>query len=142
MGKVSFDNENLFRALICAPVAVFFALMAAEWVMSSGPIVLNVIFVVMALLFSLTTLAYLSHYTNERFEGKADPVCENTNLGKAITNVIFTVLFVSIAVNTVPSSAHIFFKALSVMFALYFSLSLLAYLAFFTNDYFAEQFEH
>ena len=76
MGKVKeedlVENENLFRALVCSPIAVLFVLLAGNSMMSSGFIVFKVLFVVMALIFSLTAMAYAAYYTNDCYASKAD----------------------------------------------------------------------
>lgn len=146
MGKAKSDvlieNENLFRALVCAPIAILFGVMAVNSVISPGIVLFKVIFVLMALYFSLSALAYAAYYTNERFEGKAEPVFENKNLSKALLCAPFAVLFVTFALNSITSSSSIFFSVLYVLIALYFTLSTLAYAAFYTNDYYAQAEAH
>lgn len=142
MGNVNselvIENEHLFRALICAPVGVFFAMLAQQWIVTSGAIVMNVIFVLMALFFILATLSYAAFYTNERFQGKAEPLFKNKNLSQFVIFTCLAVLFVPIAVNVLPSAAHMVFKVIFTLLALYSLLSALAYAAFYTNDCFAE----
>jgi len=76
MGKVQseslIENENLFRALVCSPIAVLFVMLAVNSMMSPGFVVFKVLYVVMALVFSLSALAYASYYTNEYQAAKAD----------------------------------------------------------------------
>ncbi|NMP32329.1 hypothetical protein HII17_12225 [Thalassotalea sp. M1531] len=135
---VVIENEHLFRSLICAPVAIFFALLAQQWITTSGAIVMSVIFVIIALIFMLSTLSYAAYYTNERFEGKAEPLFKNNNLSKFVVFTLLTALLVPVAVNVVPSEAHMVFKVIFTLSALYVVLSALAFAAFYTNDYFAE----
>ncbi|TKB44916.1 hypothetical protein [Thalassotalea mangrovi] len=128
------ENENLFRSLVCAPVAVLFVLLAANAIMTSSIVIFQVIFVLLAIYFTLSTLAYASFYTNERYQGEAKPFFKNRHLSKALTCFLLTIVFGSVAINTVTSSAHIVFKGVSIVLALYFTLSTLAFAAYFTND--------
>lgn len=66
--KVLIENENLFRALFSAPFGILFSFLAAELVMSSGLLLFKLLFVAVALYFSLTALAYAAYYTNERYK--------------------------------------------------------------------------
>lgn len=47
------ENENLFRALFCAPTAILLVLFADSFLMSSGIVLFKVIYVLMALSKSL-----------------------------------------------------------------------------------------
>ena len=75
MGKTSSDvkieNENLFRAIVCAPVGVFFFIMAVNSVMSPGLVLFKVIFVLMAMTFTLGSLGYAAFFTNDYFAEQA-----------------------------------------------------------------------
>ncbi len=59
------ENENLFRALFSAVGAVLFTVLAVNFVMSAGLLLFKVLFVLAALYFSLSTLAYAAYYTND-----------------------------------------------------------------------------
>ncbi|QDP01340.1 hypothetical protein [Thalassotalea sp. PS06] len=138
MGQVNNDvlieNENLFRALVCAPVAVLFVLLAANSVMTSAMLVMQILFIAMAIFFSLSTLAYASYYTNERYEGNAKPLIKNANLSKAILYTGLSALFTVVTYQTFADSTHLLFKAISVVILLYLSLSALAFFAYYTNE--------
>ena len=135
-------NENLFRALVCAPLAVLFALLASNSVMSSGLVIFQVLFILLALYFTYTTLSHAALYTNERYEGKTEPQFKNINLSKAIKFAPLALLFSFIAQSSLTSPDHLFFKIVFVLLAITFVLCALSYAAFYTNDYFAEQAEH
>ncbi|WP_394174435.1 hypothetical protein [Thalassotalea litorea] len=128
------ENENLFRSLVCAPVAVWFVLLAANSVMTSGMIIFQIIFVLLAIYFTLSSLAYASYYTNERYQGDAKPFFNNQNLAKCLIHCLLTLVFATLAYQTVTGDAHLVFKVVSVVLALYFSLSFIAYGAYYTND--------
>lgn len=72
MGTTTNENEYLFRAKVCLPVAIFFAMIAVNSFTSSGILLFQVIFVLMALYFSLSTLAYAAFFTNDYFEQQAE----------------------------------------------------------------------
>lgn len=74
MGKSEnfIENENLFRALVCSPIAVLFVMLAVNSMMSPGFVVFKVIYVVMALCFALSALAYAAYYTNDCYAATAD----------------------------------------------------------------------
>ncbi|WP_286232467.1 hypothetical protein [Thalassotalea sediminis] len=69
MGKakndVLIENENLFRALFSALAAVLFIVLAVNYVGTSGLLLFKVLFVLAALYFTLSTLAYAAYYTND-----------------------------------------------------------------------------
>jgi len=132
------ENENLFRALFSAPIAIFLVLFAESFLMSSGIVLFKVIYVLMALYFSLSCLAYAAYYTNEVYEGETECLIKNSNLLKAIFCTPLAILFWYFAVNSIMSSGHIVFNVIYVLLALYLSLSTLAYAAFYTNDYHAD----
>jgi len=76
MGKVNsktvVENENLFRALVCSPIAILFVMLAVNSMMSPGLVAFKVLFVVMALCFALSALAYAAYYTNDCYAATAD----------------------------------------------------------------------
>jgi len=137
--EVLIENENLFRALACAPIAILFGIFAVNSVMSPGILIFKVIFVLLALYFSLTTLAYAAYYTNDHYEGKVDNIFKNSNLFKTLCSAPLAILSVFFAVTSVSSSASIVFTIILVSMALYFSLRTLAYAAYYTNDFYAEK---
>ncbi|TLU66197.1 hypothetical protein FE810_05630 [Thalassotalea litorea] len=128
------QNENLFRALVCAPVAVLFVLLAANSVTTSAIVVMQIVFVLLAVCFTLSSLAYASYYTNERSQGDAEPLIKNQNLSKSLVFLLLTILFGAIAYSAVTSSTHLIFKVISALLAIYFTLGTLAFAAYFTND--------
>ena len=136
--EVTIENENLFRALVCIPVAALFALLAASSIMNSGILLFQIIFVLLALYFTLSTLAYAAHYTNERYEGTTEPQFSNKNLSKTVKLLPLAIIFVIVAMTSITSSTHVVFQVLFVLMALFTVLSTLAYAAYFTNDYFEE----
>jgi uncharacterized membrane protein YqjE len=136
---VVIDNENLFRALFSAPIAIVLVLFAESFLMSSGIVLFKIIYVLMALYFTLSTLAYGAFYTNELYEGEAESFIQNENLFKALVCTPLAVVFWFFAVNSIMSSGHIVFNVTYVLLALFFTLSTLGYAAFYTNDYYAEK---
>lgn len=142
MGKVkselTIENENLFRSLVCLPIAILFTMLAINSVMTSGIMLFQLIFILMALYFSLSTLSYAAHYTNERYEGKAAPIFNNKNLSKTMTFLPFAILSVFVAEMSVTSTTHIVFQTVFALIAIYTVLSALAYTAFYTNDCYEE----
>jgi hypothetical protein len=132
------ENENLFRALFCAPTAILLVLFANSFLMSPGVVLFKVIYVLMALYFTLSTLAYAAYYTNELYEGKTEKFIKNDNLFKAIIFTPLSVVFWFFAVNSIMSSGHIVFNMMYVVLALYSTLSTLAYAAYYTNDCYAD----
>jgi len=132
------ENENLFRALFCAPTAILLVLFANSFLMSPGVVLFKVIYVLMALYFTLSTLAYAAYYTNELYEGKTEKFIKNDNLFKAIIFTPLAVVFWFFAVNSIMSSGHIVFNAIYILLALYSTLSTLAYAAYYTNDCYAD----
>ena len=132
------ENENLFRALFCAPTAILLVLFANSFLMSAGLVLFKVIYVLMALYFTLSTLAYSAYYTNELYEGKADSLIKNKHLFKAIVFTPLAIVFWFFAVNSIMASGHIVFNAIYVLLALFCTLSTLAYAAYYTNDCYAE----
>jgi len=133
------ENENLFRALFCAPIALVLVLFANSFLMSSGLVLFKVIYTLMALYFLLSTLAYAAYYTNERYADETDSFIKNDNLFKALVCTPLAVVFWYFAVNSMMSSGHIVFNVAYILIALYFSLSTLGYAAFYTNDYHSEK---
>jgi hypothetical protein len=139
MGNVKRDlvveNENLFRALFSAPIAIVLVLFAESFLMSSGIVLFKVIYVLMALYFLLSTLAYTAYYTNEVYAGETESFIKNKSLFKALICTPLAIVFWFFAMNSITSSGHIVFNVTYVLLALYFSLSTLAYAAYYTNDY-------
>jgi hypothetical protein len=131
------ENENLFRALFCAPTAILLVLFAESFLMSSGLALFKVIYVLMALYFTLSTLAYAAYYTNELYEGETEKFIKNDNLFKAIIFAPLAVAFWFFSVNSIMSSGHFVFNATYVVLALICTLCTLAYAAFYTNDCYA-----
>lgn len=132
---VMIENENLFRALFSAPVAILLVLFAESFLMSPGIVLFKVIYILMALYFSLSTLAHAAYYTNEVYDGETDGLIKNKNLFNAIIFTPLAILFWYFAVNSIMSSGHMFFNVIYILFALNLTLSALAYAAFYTNDY-------
>jgi hypothetical protein len=142
MGHVTSDviieNENLFRTMIFAPVAILLVLFAESFLMSSGIVLFKVIYVLMTSYALLSALAYGAYYTNELYEGKVESFIKNDNLFKAIVFTPLAVVFWFFSVNSIMSSGHIVFNFIYVLLALYCTLSTLAYAAYYTNDCYAE----
>lgn len=136
--ELTIKNENLFRALVCIPVAALFALLAINSVMTSGIIIFQILFILLALYFSLSALAYAAYYTNERYEGTTEPLFTNKSLSKAVKLLPIAIIFSSIAMTSVTSSTHVAFQIVFVLLAMFTVLSTLAYAAYYTNDYFEE----
>lgn len=135
-------NENLFRACVCVPLVILFVLLSIDSVVNSGIILFQILFILMALYFSLSAISYAAHYTNERFEGKAEPQFENINLSKMIKFSPLAVFFTFIAYNSITTSSHFVFQAIAVLMALFCILSTIAYAAYYTNDCYAESADH
>ncbi len=133
------ENENLFRALFSAPIAIVLVLFAESFLMSSGFVLFKVIYVLMALYFLLSTLAYAAYYTNEVYAGETDSLIKNESLFKALVCTPLAIVFWFFAMNSIMSAGHMVFNVAYVLLALYFSLSTLAYAAYYTNDYQAEK---
>ena len=138
MGKVNnellIENENLFRALFSGPVALLFGILSVSFLASSGPVFFKAAFVILTLYFALDALAHAAYYTNERLEGTAEKIIENKNLSKLTYNVPLAIFFITVAVNSVSSGSHLVVNVVTVLTAMYFTLSTLAYAAFYTND--------
>jgi hypothetical protein len=131
-------NENLFRALVYVPLAALFVLLSINSVATSGIIIFQILFILMAMYFTLSAISYAAHYTNERYEGKTEPQFENKNLSKAIKFSPLAVVFTFISFHSITTSAHLVFQAIAVIIAFYLILSTIAYAAFYTNDCYAE----
>jgi len=136
--EVSIQNENLFRALVCAPLAIMFVLLAANSVMNSGLIIFSVLYVLVALYFVLTTLAYAAYYTNDLYSDATTHDAGSKHLSKALLCAPLAILFVWSASSLMMSSQHVVFKVAFVLMALYFSLKALAHAAYYTNDCYAD----
>ena len=132
---VLIENENLFRALVCAPIALFLLLFAPSFITSPGIVLSKVIFILLALAFFLATLAYAAYYTNEVYLGNEDNFLRNKKLFKAIGYAPLAVAFIFFTIQSMSSASHIVFNLLFILMACYFSLSSLANAAYFTNEY-------
>lgn len=141
MGKAEssmIENENLFRSLVCIPPAIIFVLLAVNSISTSGIVIFQIIFTLIASYFTLATVGYAALYTNERYEGKTEPLFKNTNLSKAVKFLPLAIIFIATAVTSISSSAHVVFNVISILLASYTVLATLGYAAFYTNDYFEE----
>ncbi|GAA5133640.1 hypothetical protein [Thalassotalea piscium] len=127
-------NENLFRACVCVPSAILFILLSINSVATSGIIIFQIIFTLMAAYFSLSALSYAAYYTNERYEGKTVSLIANKNLSKVIKFLPIAFLFTFIAHHSITTSAHIIFQTILVIMAFSLVLSTIGYAAFYTND--------
>jgi hypothetical protein len=138
MGKANsellIENENLFRTLCSTPIALLLGGLTASLLASSGIVLFKIIFVVLTFYFTLDAIAHAAYYTNERSEGTAEKLIKNTNLSKLLYHTPLAIFFVAVAIDSVASGAHIVFNIASVLIALCFTLSTLAYAAFYTND--------
>ena len=138
MGKVNSDrlieNENLFRAMFSSLITLLLGVLTFSVLMSSSLVFFKAAFVILTLYFSLDAIAHAAYYTNERLEGKAEKIIHNTNLSKLVYNTPLAIFFVVVAVESVSSGAHLVFNIASVLLAMHFTLSSLAYAAFYTND--------
>lgn len=128
------ENENLFRFLSCAPITILLVVFAERFFMSFDLVLFKVIYVLLALCFSLFTIAYAAYYTNDVYDGEAEGFIKNDNLFKALVCAPLSVLFWFFSVYSITSSASMFFSTIYVLLALYFTLSTLGYAAFYTND--------
>lgn len=140
--NVLIENENLFRAVTCAPFGVAFSFFAVNAMQSTGPVLLKVIFILMALYFSLSALAYAAYYTNDLFHEEKRHEISNVNLFKTLFYAPIAILFVLVALDSVMSSGHVFFKVSLVLLASYATLKALAHAAYYTNDYHAIKAVH
>jgi hypothetical protein len=136
------ENENLFRALVSVPLAILFVLLSINSVLTSGIVLFQVLFILLAIYFSLSAISYAAHYTNELYDGKTEPLFKNINLSKTIKFLPLAVLFTYIAVNSITTSAHIVFQALSIVMSLLLILTTIAYAAYYTNDCYDETADH
>jgi len=146
MEKVSqeriIENENLFRAGVNLPAAIFFAFLSINSIANSGVFILQIIFILLTIYFSLSVMSYAAYYTNERFEGKTEPQLKNRNLSKAIKFFPLAIVSTYIAANSITTSQHVVFQVLFISMALILILSTIAYAAFYTNDYYEQAGEH
>lgn len=136
------ENENLFRALVSAPIAIFFVIIAANSVMSSGVFLFTLIFIGMAIYFSLSTLAYAAYYTNDHHSDKADKVFENKNFFNLLFNTPISIAFIIFAILSITTDASLFFNVLFCTLAFISTLFTLAYAAFYTNDCYDGEASH
>jgi hypothetical protein len=128
------ENENLFRALVSAPIAIFFAVIATNAVMSPGIFLFKLIYIGMALYFSLSTLAYAAYYSNDHQGDKAEKALKNKNLFNLLFNAPIALAFIIFAVISVTTNASLFFNITFGFLAFISTLYTLAYAAFYTND--------
>lgn len=146
MGKVNSElvikNENLFRALVSVPSAILFVLLSINSVANSGILIFQIIFILLAMYFSLNAISYAAQYTNELYEGKTEPLFENTNLSNAIIFSPLAILATLVALNSITTSASIVFQIVSVLTAFTLVLYAIAYAAFYTNDCYETSDEH
>ncbi|MCO4798985.1 MAG: hypothetical protein KC484_07205 [Colwelliaceae bacterium] len=138
MGKVNNElvikNENLFRAWVSLPAAILFILLSINSVATSGILLFQIIFILLAMYFSLNAISYAAQYTNELYEGKTEPLFENKNLSNAIIFSPLAILAVLVASNSITTSASVVFQTVSVLTAFILVLYAIAYAAFYTND--------
>ncbi len=132
------ENENLFRALVSLAPAVLFIMLALNSMMSAGIVLLQVIFILLALYFLLSALGHAALYTNERFDGKSEALFNNKNLAQTMMFLPLTILFTFITFLSITSSAHLVFTGISMLITMFSLLSTLAYAAYYTNDYYAK----
>jgi len=141
MGKVNssfvIENENLFRALFCGAMAILFCLLTLSLLTPSSILLFKVIFVLLSLYFSLSALAHAAYYTNELIEGTAEAIIKNENLSKLLYCAPLALLFVAVSINSVGASTNMIANVFFILLAMIFTLSTLAYAAFYTNDYHA-----
>ena len=140
--EVLIENENLFRALVCAPFGIAFTYFAINAFMNSGLVLFKIIFVLMALYFALNSLAHAAYYTNELYDKKSDTTIKNENLFKTFFYAPLAVMTVWVAVSSVISSNPVFFSVLAILLASYFVLKTLAHAAYYTNEYHAKRAHH
>ncbi len=136
--EVSIENENLFRALVCSPIAVLLVILTANSIQTSGFTLLNVILIAVASYFTLCAIAYAAFYTNEYFADMPD----NDNLFNTLMYGTLAIIVTSFTVSSVLSSGSILFQVVFICLALYLTLSALAYAAFYTNDCMVSDEEH
>ena len=68
--------------------------------------------------------------------------CLRTLIYLTIKFLPLAVLFTYIAVNSITTSAHIVFQALSIVMSLLLILTTIAYAAYYTNDCYDETADH
>jgi len=66
-------NDYLFRALVCAPIALLFSWLAVSSISASGFGFINTIFLILALCSSLFALGYAAFHTNECYAADEEP---------------------------------------------------------------------
>ncbi|GHE78963.1 hypothetical protein [Thalassotalea profundi] len=135
-------NENLFRALVCIPPAILFVLLSINSIATSGILIFQVIFILLAAYFSLSALSNAAQYTNERYDGNAEPFFKNQNLSKSIKFLPIAIIFTFVAYDAVITSTHVVFQTVYVILAFALVLTTIAYAAFYTNDRYEENAEH
>lgn len=136
--SLAVENENLFRAMLCAPAAIAFGALTTSTISSNGIGFINLFFILLTLYFSLSALGYAALYTNDRYEGRAEAIFENQNLAKTLICLPLAVVFVALTYYSVSVSSSLFFNLIYGAIALYFVLATLGYASHYTNDYFEE----
>ena len=131
------QNDNLYRALVSAPIAILFLMLAKNALASPGLIFMTFLFIVMATYFTLSTLAYAAFSTNDHHAEDTGRTIENRNLLRTVLNSPVALALVYFAYLSITSGAHLFISVLLVLVASYFSLKAIAHAAFYTNDFFA-----
>jgi len=127
-------NENLFRTLAFTPIALLLLIFAGDFLSSSLLVLFKIFYVLMMLYSTVSALAYGAFYTNDVYEGRAESLIKNNNLFKALIYTPLAALFYFFAVNSIMSSSHVVFNMLYILMTMYFTLSAIAYAAFYTND--------
>lgn len=135
------ENENLFRALVTAPIAVFFVIIAVNSVTSSGLFLFKFIFVCMAIYFSLCTLAYAAFYSNDHQTEKADKIFNNKNFFNLVFTAPISLSLIIFTALSFSSNASLFFNIVFGALAFISCLYTIAYAAFYTNDCYEDNAE-
>jgi len=68
------ENDNLFKALVSFLVAILFIVLAVNSFSTGGLVLFKVLFVLIALVYTLFTLAYAAYYTNDHFRAQTGEV--------------------------------------------------------------------
>jgi len=131
---VLIENENLYKSLASAPIAILFVALATNSIMNDGILLFQIIFVLLAAYFSLSTLAYAAFYTNEHHASNADSIFDNTDFFKLVFNAPLGLVFGFFAYSTLQTNDHIIFKVILVGLAAFFILKTIASAAYYTNS--------
>ena len=134
------QNENLYRALVCAPLGIAFTAFAMNTVMNGGIFIFQMLFVLLALGFSLATLAYAAFYTNDLCHEESTHEIGNMNLFKTLFYTPVAAALILVTIDLITTSAHLLFQVSLILFTSYTLLKALAHAAYYTNDYHAEKF--